>query len=59
MKIKRNIVILFYTFFGKKKIPKELNLCCPSSGQSIHFLMTRTLTHDTDVSSTATEGALQ
>ena len=24
-------------------------MCCPSSGHSIHFLMTLTLTHDTDV----------
>ena len=39
MKIKRNIVILFTHFLvkNKQKIPKVLNLCCPASGQSIHF----------------------
>ena len=50
MKIKNNIVILFTRFLVKKK-PKELNFCCPFSGHSIHFLMTLTLTHDTDVKS--------
>ena len=60
MKIKRNIVIIFTHFLEKKKkkkIPKELNLFRPSSGHSIHFLMT--LTYDTDVSRTTTEGAVQ
>ena len=42
MKIKRNIVILFTHLLVKKKLKKtkELNLCFPYSGYSIHFLMT-------------------
>ena len=49
LKILRCTVIIFMHFLVKKN-PKESNLCCHSSGQSINFLWLSPVSHETEVS---------